>query len=75
VPWLAAVVVLRAEGIAASLLSARVQALRQGGLLNPDRNERVIESFNNSRARRLEVWLVRGFGAFLIAGAVPAIAS
>jgi hypothetical protein len=69
------VVAVRPGPVAAFLLDGRAGAQRHGSLLNPERTARTIDSFNNARSRRLEVWFVRGLGAFLVAGGVFALAS
>lgn len=68
-------VLVRAGPIAASLTGVRTSARRSGSLLNAERTERVVESFNNPRARRIEIWLVRAFGVFLAAGGAIAVAT
>lgn len=69
------VVLVQAGPFAALLTGVRTTAQRGGSLLNAERTERVVESFNNPRARRLEVWLVRGVAVCLIAGGAIAIAT
>jgi hypothetical protein len=68
-------VVVWAGPIAAALLRARLTARRSGSLLNADRTDRLIAALGDPGARRLERWLVRGFGALLVLGGALALVS
>jgi hypothetical protein len=64
-----------AREVAAWHLRVRADAVRSGSLLNAERAERQVESFDNPRSLALEVWALRATGVVLVAGGlVPLIA-
>jgi hypothetical protein len=68
-------IVASARSLAGALLNGRTTALRRNSLLNQERVDREIRSFDNPQSLVVEIWLVRGFGLFCMVGGLWALVS